>query len=215
MMSAWRRTILSAAAASVAILASVAISPQAHAGGYRAVDPPRALAKIDLVARDAKIDKTFLAGHWTFLTIGYTSCPDICPSILSNLASVRARMSQELVPAAIPKILFVSVDPGRDSPSYLADYVANFGKGFVGATGRRAVIDALVDQLGAFYRLGRKDRDGFYTVNHSGEIYLIDPDVRLHARFLPPLDPDRTLADFVALTQAAAPRAEAAGTPKQ
>ena len=132
MMPVWCRTVLSAAAASAAILVSLMmVSPQAHAGTYRAEDPPRALTNIDLVTRDAKIDKAFFAGHWTFLTIGYTSCPDICPSILSNLASVRARMSKDLVPDAIPKILFLSVDPERDSPAYLGEYVANFGKGFV------------------------------------------------------------------------------------
>jgi protein SCO1/2 len=182
----------------------------ARAAGYSIVDPPRPLADIELVAKgDSRIDKTALAGRWTFLTLGFTHCPDVCPTILGNLSAVRAELATALDGKAVPRMIFVSVDPARDDPAYLAGYVANFGAGLVGATGSKAAIDRLVRQLGAYYRLRRKDKDGFYGVDHSGEVYLIDPQVRLRARFIPILDPKRTVQDFLAISGDARPRADA------
>lgn len=201
---------VSAVVLAVLVLVLAGTTPLA-AAGYRMVDPPLPLDAIDLVAKGGRhVDKAAFAGRWTFLAFGYTNCPDICPTILANLAAVRAEMAKHLDDRALPRVVFVSVDPARDSPDYLADYVGNFGTGFVGATGSRAAIDWLVKRLGAFYRLGRKDKDGYYSVNHSAEIYLIDPQARLRARFMPPLKPGQTLRDFVAITGLASPRADAA-----
>jgi protein SCO1/2 len=201
---------LAAAIAAATMLDARASS--ARAAGYVLVDPPRALAPIDLVAGGGvKVDSAALAGRWSFLAIGYTHCPDICPMVLTNLAAVTAEMKKTVPAAALPRVVFVSVDPGRDAPDYLRDYVAHFGEDVVGATGAKAALDRLVDSLGAVYRLGRAGRDGFYTVDHSAEIYLIDPKLRLRARFRPPIAPARTVRDFLAISGVAAPRAVVAG----
>jgi len=201
------------AAAAWLLIGTVAVSP-AKSGDFRAVDPPRALTDIVLTVKGAPIDGRSFVGHWTFLTLGFTNCPDICPTVLSNLAAVRAEIAREPHVESAPRIVFVSVDPERDNPDYLAEYAANFGDGVVGATGKKADIDALVKSLGAFYRFGRKDRDGFYMVSHSAEIYLIDPQVRLRARFFPIMDPVAVRRAFITLS-GTPPPADAAGTVKR
>ena len=178
----------------------------AHAGGagYVSVDPPRSLGEIALVrGGGGALDRDALAGRWTLLSIGFTNCPDVCPMVLANLAAVAAEIQSRSGPEAVPRVVFVSVDPARDTPDYLFEYVRHFDERFVGATGEKAAIDTLIKSLGGFYRLGRKDKDGFYTVRHTAEIYLLDPDVRLHGRFQPPLNPKDAAKRYLAVVAAA------------
>ncbi|MEX2615458.1 MAG: SCO family protein [Alphaproteobacteria bacterium] len=133
---------------------------------------------------------------WTLLALGFTHCPDVCPFMLGNLAEVENRMRERLGPAQQPQFVFLSVDPARDTPALLAEYVAFFSDDFVGLTGPKSEIDRITKQLSAFYRLGPKDSDGDYGVDHSAEIFLIDPKGRLFGKFQPPLDPDDTTTKF-------------------
>ncbi len=203
-------------ARSIAILAGLSLLLGASAGaavaaGYVAVDPPRQIGEIVLTGSDkAKIDKTALAGRWTFITLGFTHCSDVCPMMLSHMATIRARMAETLPSNALPRLMFVSVDPARDAPDILGDYVRHFAADFIGATGTKPQLDALVKSLGAFYRIGRKRADGFYSVDHSAELYLLDPELRLRARFQPPLDTDAVQEAYKGL--GAAPRSRAGAT---
>lgn len=135
-------------------------------------------------------------GKWTLLALGYTHCPDVCPFMLGNLAEVENRMRARLGPAQQPQFVFLSVDPARDTPALLAEYVAFFSDDFVGLTGPKSEIDRVTRQLSAFYRLGHNDGDGQYGVDHSAEIYLIDPKGRLFGKFQPPLDPEDATTKF-------------------
>lgn len=137
-----------------------------------------------------------LEGHWTLVVLGYTHCPDVCPFALANLAQVRTTMEPALPAEILPRTVFVSVDPARDPPEELKAYVANFHPAFMAATGPRPELDAFAKQIGAVYRYGRKDADGFYSVDHSAEIFLFDPSARLIARFQPPLNPARVTKLF-------------------
>ena len=133
---------------------------------------------------------------WTFLVVGYAHCPDVCPFILGNLAEIEAHMTESLPQARLPRFVFLSVDPKRDTPEFLKDYVQHFSERLVGVTGSTAAIDRLTQQIGAFYRLGEADADGFYPVDHSAEVFLIDPSGRLFGKFEPPLDAEMTTARF-------------------
>lgn len=133
---------------------------------------------------------------FTFLSIGYAHCPDICPFILGNLAEVETHMKRNLPDGGLPRFVFLSVDPQRDSPEFLEDYAKHFSDRLVGLTGESSTIDSLIQQLGAFYSIGKTDGDGFYPVDHSAEVFLIDPQGRLFAKFEPPLDPAVTTARF-------------------
>jgi len=112
---------------------------------------------------------------------GYTHCPDICPTTLTELASLAQRMPDDRE----PQIVFVSVDPQRDSPEHLKQYIAYFNERFLGLTGQTDKISALTEQLNIKHSR-EAAVDGQYTVNHSSAILLIDPQGRYVAKFNAP-----------------------------
>ena len=143
--------------------------------------------------------KTFdlarLKGKWSFMFFGYTNCPDICPITMKVMQGVWQKL-----PAAVLKksqMVFVSVDPDRDKPENLKNYVHYFNPDFIGVTGKAEQIDILTRQLGILYgfedpEAGSKD----YTVNHSAQIILIDPDAHMRAIFSPPHDAQKIATTF-------------------
>ena len=128
------------------------------------------------------------AGRWSFLFLGFASCPTVCPATLSQLATLKRSLARQFPGTPQPRYVFVSVDPGRDPPARLASYLATFDGDFLGATGAPAALASLSDALTAFHRLESPTAAGDYGVVHSGEIYLMDPSGRVYARFTPPLD---------------------------
>jgi protein SCO1 len=139
-----------------------------------------------------------LTGGWSFVFLGFTSCPNVCPATLGQLAAVK-RSAARLFPALPqPRFVFVSVDPQRDTPARLAAYLPTFDRDFLGVTGDPAQIAILSDALAAFHRRRAEKGPDDYGVVHSGEIYLFDPAGRIHARFTPPLDPDQIARDLYA-----------------
>ncbi len=157
----------------------------------RAFDGVRELAPFKLIDhRGQPFDRARLLGHWTFLTFGYASCPDMCPTMLVNLAEMKRALDSDWKGPA-PQFVFVSVDPGRDSVELLAQYVSAFNPQFLGATGTQDTLDRMHKDFGGAHRLGKPDaaRSGYYTVDHSVLLYVIDPDGRLHAQIAPPFDP--------------------------
>ena len=123
-----------------------------------------------------------LQGHWSFVFFGFVNCPDVCPTTLATLA--KARQALEDLPAGKrPAVAFVSVDPGRDSPALLGQYVAHFDPAFVGATGTREAIDDLTRALGVAVIIGPASADGSYAVDHSAAVFLVDPRARVVALF--------------------------------
>lgn len=126
-----------------------------------------------------------LLGHWTFLFFGYTRCPDVCPTALSLMKEVKAKLAV-VSPAPTFQVVFVSVDPQRDSPELLKEYMAAFDPGFIGVSGDDATLRPLVDALKvSFQRNDQQDKRN-YTVDHSAAIHLIDPQGRAQRMFPPP-----------------------------
>ncbi|CAK0773592.1 protein SCO1 [Gammaproteobacteria bacterium] len=141
-----------------------------------------------------------LHGHWTFLAIGYTACPDICPTIMSTFKAIDLRItSSETKPIA--EFLFVSVDPNRDSPKKVGDYVRYFNPRFLGATGSNDdVLHALTGQLGLFYKRVEGGKTSMsYLIDHSASIMLINPEGSLSAIFSSPQDPKLIAEDFATI----------------
>lgn len=104
---------------------------------------------------------------------GYTQCPDVCPISLTNVA----RAIKQLTPEQAEQVqgMLVSLDPKRDTPEVLANYVSFFNESFVGLTGTKQQIDDVVKQYGAVYRIVEmKDSAMEYGVDHSSRLYLID-----------------------------------------
>lgn len=121
-------------------------------------------------------------GKYLLMAIGFTSCPDICPTTLYEYAGVMQSLKN---PDAIQPI-FVTIDPVNDDPARLNAYTRFFDERIVGLGGDRKKIDALVRQLGATYgyrkdgkRLENPEQGEGYTVYHSALIYLISPERQL------------------------------------
>jgi protein SCO1/2 len=127
----------------------------------------------------ATLDALTLKGHWTLLSIGFTSCPDVCPNTLSMLSRA---VAQDEPSKADVQILFVSVDPERDRPEDLHSYVQHFGSNVRGATGSHEALQRLTKPLGLFYEKAEPDEeaqpqtDDSYSVAHSTTVVVIDPE---------------------------------------
>jgi protein SCO1/2 len=139
-----------------------------------------------------------LLGHWTLLNFGYANCPQICPTTLTTLREVKARLAGN--GKAVPQVAFISVDPTRDTPPRLATFMLYFDPQFIGATGNDEELTPLARHLGlAYQRHDAVDKE-HYEVDHGTAVYLVDPQGRLKATFSWPHDPATMAADLVKLT---------------
>jgi protein SCO1/2 len=143
-----------------------------------------------------------LVGQWNFMFFGYTQCPDICPTALTLMKDLKAAIAgKQGAPAPGFQVVFVSVDPQRDTIRLLAEYMAAFDPSFVGLSGTDAALLPLVRNLGVFYQRNDATDKRHYTVDHSAAIYLIDPQGRLAAVFSPPQQAARMAADFLRIAR--------------
>lgn len=140
-----------------------------------------------------------LEGHWSMVFFGYTHCPDVCPTTLQTLATTLKHMSQTDPEQELPQVIFISVDPERDSMDRLKQYVGYFNNKFIGVSGDPTQLQALSSQLGIIYAKVKTGSDGDYLVDHSAAILLFDPDGQLRALFSVPHDPDKISRDFLAI----------------
>ncbi|MBQ0960196.1 SCO family protein [Ideonella sp. 4Y11] len=166
--------------------AAAGVAPAADLHGVQVFDTPTALPAFQVMAPGGARDLSSLQGHWSVLFFGYTQCPDVCPGSLGMLATAL----KQLPAAARPSVLFISVDPARDTAELLAQYVPAFDPAFEGAAGSDASIAALVRSLGVVYERHAPSASGQYTVDHTASLFLVDPQARLKAVFTPPHDAD-------------------------
>lgn len=131
-----------------------------------------------------------LEGAPTLVFFGFTHCPDVCPTTLVKLAQVRRRAA-----VAGLRVLFISVDPQRDSPPVLGVYVHAFDPQFQGATGDAHTIARLAASFGvAVSRVELPGGD--YTMDHSAVVFLLDTSARIVAIFTPPFEVPALSADL-------------------
>ncbi len=147
----------------------------------------------------AAFDQAALQHHWSFVFFGYTYCPDVCPTTLSILNGVAQRLQD--VDADV-RFVMVTVDPERDTPERLAEYVTYFNGDFLGVTGSDEGLTQLTRQLGILYNRVEPEGDAAgYLMDHTAGVFLFDPDGRYHAVFTPPLSADRLAGDFRKMLQ--------------
>lgn len=148
------------------------------------------LPEVTLEGVDGEIDSEALfAGHWTLLYVGYSFCPDICPTELGQLSRILPALAERR-PDIDWQVVFLSVDPARDTPERLASYTAFFSPAFVPVTGSRDAIDRLTGTVKAGYRIQpHQPGDLAYSVDHDVSFRLIDPKGRMLALLPPPHDP--------------------------
>lgn len=159
---------------------------------------PRALPDFALVRSDGTpLSPADWKGRWTVVFFGFTHCPDICPTTLATFRQVWKQLdaaTRERV-----RFAFISVDPQRDTPDLLGQYVHYFDPDFVAATGDDEQLARLTRALGLVYARGEPDADGNYSVDHSASAVLIDPEGRQVGLFRPPFEPERIASDLRAL----------------
>lgn len=131
---------------------------------------------------------TQLKGQWSFLFFGFTNCPDVCPTTLKVMQAMWKTLPTKMGDPGHPKLFFVSVDPDRDKPETLKQYVQYFNTEFNGVTGKLDELDKLTNQIGILYGYDVKedDKDQEYIVNHSAQLILVDPKGRMRAVISPP-----------------------------
>jgi len=151
---------------------------------------PKVLKPVTLIDRKGSafgLDN--LRGKWTFIFFGYTNCPDVCPTTLSMLKAVDKHIETSNF-SGDTQVLFISVDPARDTPEQLDKYIQFFNPDFLAATGEKSEIDQFAHQLGAGYIIEEETAPGAYQVSHTSAIFLIDPQVRLVGIFSQPHNPE-------------------------
>jgi protein SCO1 len=157
-------------AAALLLLARV-VRPTSSAAQV-AVPPKDSHVHFALTAPDgSEVTEQSYQDKWLAIYFGYTSCPDICPTTMMELAQAIQAIGPR---AAGLQVLFVSVDPQRDKPDLLAEYLKTFDPRFVGLTGRSAQISAAAKSFNVFYERHDTD-DGNYSYDHSSYLYLVDP----------------------------------------
>lgn len=117
-----------------------------------------------------------LAGRWRIMYFGYTYCPDVCPLDVQNIAAgLKAFERTDAARGARVVPVFVTVDPARDTPAVLRQFVAAFHPRMIGLTGPAPAIDAVAKAYGIYHAIGERQPGGGYLVDHSRQAYLMDP----------------------------------------
>ena len=135
------------------------------------------------------VDQTILNGKWTLVFFGFTYCPDYCPTTLGVLNAVQERMGDK---AKDLQIVFISIDPERDTPQMLKDYLSSdgFPDGVIGLTGTPEQVAKAAKTYRAFYqKVGEGEG---YTMNHGLTVYLMGPDGKFRSAVAHDLGPSRT-----------------------
>lgn len=159
---------------------------------FTLLSEPRALPALDLVNKQgAEVGREAFAGQWSLVFMGFTSCGHICPTKMAEL-----RMIQDTAQAEFDAVFF-SVDPGRDTPDVIRQYVETFDAGFLGYTGAPDSIERFAAALGAPYFVDTSP--GNYVVDHSTALFLINPSAEFAGFVTPPFDIPAITRDLEAL----------------
>ena len=162
------------------------------AGGVAGIGGPFRLQTAD----GREVTDADFRGKWMVVYFGYTSCPDVCPTGLQTIANALDTLGPEAKRRAA--VLFVTVDPERDSPKALQDYVSAFDAPITGLGGSPEQVAAMAKAYRVYYAKHPK-ADGAYDMDHSSIIYVMDPRGRFAANFTHETPPDTMAARLRAL----------------
>ena len=179
------------AAAVLLAAATVIMAGRTPVGAAASIGGPFALADQD----GRTVTQETVAGRPFLVFFGYTHCPDICPTTLSDMTA----MLKELGPQTTLPALFVTVDPERDTPAVLKDYLSSFDPRIRGLTGSPAAVEAAEKAYRVYARKVPAGTGGDYSMDHTAVVYLMDD----HGRFLTALNLDQPPAAAAAAVKAA------------
>lgn len=147
------------------------------------------------------VTQSVFEDRWSIIFFGYTHCPDVCPitlQVMKNVASKLVEQNEEP-----PQIVFVSVDPVRDTSDVMKNYISYFNDEFVGITGELNAVHEMTRSLGIVASFTANDEDPEnYIVDHTASLLLIDPQKRVRAKITPPHEADTIIADYLTVVGA-------------
>ena len=176
------------------LLAALASACSPEAPKFRSTDVTGAEFGKELALTDHNGKPRTLAdfrGKAVVVFFGYTHCPDVCPTTLADMAGVMKSLGAD---AERVQVLFVTVDPERDTPEVLKQYVPAFDPRFLGLYGDLPATQRAAKEFKVFYELQPAKAPGAYTVDHSAQSFVFDPQGRLRLF----VRPDRIAADLAA-----------------
>jgi protein SCO1/2 len=179
--------IASLASVGLVILMAILFAKPASFHGAEYGIPYPVAPEVELINSDGETFRlSDQKGKVVLLFFGYTSCPDVCPTTLAELKLVMDDLGEK---ASMIQVVFISVDPERDTPDKIQKYVNHFNKQFIGLSGPNAELEKLWKEYGVTREVTESDSAFGYIVNHSARIYLIDPngDLRLSYGFQTPV----------------------------
>ena len=196
-----RRSILIFAGACIAIAAALVVvtlvvvgrQPSAQpAGEVISTGQPQVGGPFQLVNEEGQaVDQTLLNGKWSLVFFGFTYCPDFCPATLGMLEATKQQLGAE---GEDLQLVFISIDPERDTPRAMKDYLSTYPMDVVGLTGTPDQVRGAADAYRAVYeKVGEGEN---YTMNHSLTIYLMGPDGQFRAPLGHDIGPARA-ADII------------------
>jgi len=152
---------------------------------------PRNLSEFSLIRANGKsLTNDDLNDQWSLVFLGYTYCPDICPTTMAALNRIYPQL--KALDSNFPvRVLFISVDPKRDTTERLNEYIGFFNSEFMAASGGHDQLFPLVRSLGMMYALSESTDNPNYLVDHSASVVLLNPQAQVIGRFKPDLTPGK------------------------
>jgi len=161
--------------------------------------PPKNIGPFHLTDHHNRpFENTHLKARWSFVFFGFTHCPDICPTTLHSFRGMVELLQTKTNPTVSPQMIFVSLDPERDTTDRLREYIPFFHDEFLGVTGDRKEIERLTADLGVLHVKVEQPGANAYSIDHSASVFIFNPQGNLRAVLRPPHVP-QALVD--ALTQ--------------
>ncbi|MGQ0618435.1 MAG: SCO family protein [Panacagrimonas sp.] len=155
---------------------------------------PRPLPEFKLTDADGKpFDRSSMTGRWSLVFVGFTHCPDVCPSTLALLKTVNTRLQAEKKNL---HVVFLSIDPERDTAAALGTYVRYFSPDFAGVTGPEDQLTVLGQAMGFVFAKAPGPTPETYSMDHSSALILVNPQAQVAAYFTPPLKVDALTTDL-------------------
>lgn len=150
--------------------------------GTSYVEPYPVASEIDLTRSGGnRFRLSELRGDVVLVFFGYTSCPDVCPTTMAQLRLALSELKEQ--DAERVKVVFVTVDPERDTPERVQEYVNQFNPSFIGLSGTKQELEKIWTEYGVYREIAEQQSAAGYVVNHTARVNLIDQDGNLRVSF--------------------------------
>jgi protein SCO1 len=159
------------------------------------IQPPKPMPDLTLQSARGPVTLSAFRDKYVALYFGYTSCPDVCPTTLAGLKAATGKLSADQ--ASRLQVIFISVDYKRDTPQKVSSYTGAFSPDFIGLTGTQQQIDQVTQEFGIYYKFDDPDPvTGFYSVDHTASVLLLDPQGGLIVTWSYGQQPDEIASDL-------------------